>query len=203
MFISCVLAWWVVVFENADRDCIALRHHQTEGGFALRPHAPASRGPKGWRFRDTMPAEKIPGDGVSDHRFSVGLRPHLTAAAGVAACSRSCSFYRLRGATTNIGSKVLTSHMIESSRKVNSIGRDRAWHSTTTLRPSCLYPNARVLVADARQQLIDASPQPRRRSALQSRNSPPSEHWALGCMSEMSASIATRFVGYTRAVIIR
>jgi hypothetical protein len=36
--------------------------------------------------------------------------------------------------------------MIESSRKVNSIGRDRAWHSTTTLRPSCLYPNARVLV---------------------------------------------------------
>jgi hypothetical protein len=25
----------------------------------------------------------------------------------------------------------------------------------------------------------------------------------LGCMSEMSASIATRFVGYTRAVIIR
>ena len=155
-----------------------------------------------------MPAEKIPGDGVSDHRFRVGQEVYYTSAphgsgwrGGV---FKIMQLLPAEGATTNIGSKVLTSHTIESSRKVNSIGQcDRAWHSTTTLRPSCLYPNARVLVADARQQLIDASPQPRRRSALQSRNFPPSERWALGCMSEMSASIATRFVGYTKAVIIR
>ena len=92
------------------------------------------------------------------------------------------------GATTNVSSKVLTSHMIESSRKVNSIGQcDRVWHSTTTLRPSCLYPNTRVLAASARGQIIVGSPPQRRRSALQSRNFPPSENWALGCVSEMSA----------------
>ena len=31
----------------------------------------------------------------------------------------------------------------------------------------------------------------------------PSEHSALGCRSEMTVSIAMRFVGYTRVAIIR
>jgi hypothetical protein len=52
-------------------------------------------------------------------------------AAGVAACSRSCSFYRLRGATTNIGSKVLTSHMIEYSN--NDRRGPRALHRECAL----------------------------------------------------------------------
>ena len=94
--------------------------------------------------------------------------------------------------------------MIEWSKKMNSTERcDRAWHSTTTHRPSCLYPNARALVVGERRQVIAGSRPLRKLSALQSRSLPPSEHSALGCRSEMSVSIAMRSVGYMRVAIIR
>ena len=92
---------------------------------------------------------------------------------------------------------------VKSPWKVNSPGQfDRAWHSTTTHRPSCLYPNARVLVVGERRQFIVGSPPPRRLSASQSKSFPPPQHSALGCRSETSVSIAMGFVGYMRVEII-